>query len=122
MKTNQGEKSKNKDFHLNEKSKNKDFYKSDNLKKIESDNPKPLRLAVLVSGGGTNLQAIIDSEQERIQTEGFSPFTVSLVVSSTKDAFALERAKKAGIQSEVKSPFSVMGKEEIGRASCRERV
>lgn len=121
MKTNQSANSKINNFHVNEKSKNNNFYKSANLDKIVNENPKTLRLAVLVSGGGTNLQAIIDSEQKRIQAEGFSPFKVSLVVSSTKDAFALERAKKAGIQSEVKSPFSVMGKEAAENATIEEK-
>ena len=56
--------------------------------KREKMQNKELRLAVLVSGGGTNLQAIIDSERAREK----SPFRVSLVISSTKDAYALERS------------------------------
>ncbi|MDR2796046.1 MAG: hypothetical protein LBB47_04965, partial [Spirochaetaceae bacterium] len=51
------------------------------------------RVAVLVSGGGTNLQAIIDAKGR-----GELPHSdIALVVSSGRDAFALERAKKAGI-------------------------
>ena len=59
---------------------------------------KPLtRIAVLVSGGGTNLQALIDAEKAGIIRSG----SIELVVSNKKDAYALERAKKAGIESTV---------------------
>lgn len=57
---------------------------------------KPLtRIAVLVSGGGTNLQALIDAEKSGIIRSG----SIELVVSNKKDAYALERAKKAGIKT-----------------------
>ncbi len=52
-----------------------------------------VRIAVLVSGGGTNLQALIDAQQKGILHSG----SIELVVSSRKGAYALERAKKAGI-------------------------
>lgn len=56
-----------------------------------------LNIAVLVSGGGTNLQALIDAQAaEQIQNGA-----ISLVISSRTDAFALERAKKAGIPTRV---------------------
>jgi phosphoribosylglycinamide formyltransferase 1 len=55
------------------------------------------RIAVLVSGGGTNLQALIDTQK----SEGLGDGELSLVVSSVPDAFALERAEKAGIKSLV---------------------
>ncbi|MCD7893562.1 MAG: phosphoribosylglycinamide formyltransferase [Erysipelotrichaceae bacterium] len=51
------------------------------------------RIAVLVSGGGTNLQSLIDHQDE------FNGEIV-LVVSSRKKAYGLERAKKAGIEAE----------------------
>lgn len=52
------------------------------------------RIGVLVSGGGTNLQAIIDAAES-----GFIPGSkVVVVISNRKDAFALERAKKHGIK------------------------
>lgn len=55
-----------------------------------------LRIGVLVSGGGTNLQAIIDAVAAgRLDAE------ITAVVSSRKDAYALERAKNAGIESFV---------------------
>ncbi len=50
-------------------------------------------VAVLVSGGGTNLQALIDAQQLGVLKSG----EISVVVSSLTDAFALERAKSAGI-------------------------
>lgn len=53
------------------------------------------KIAVLVSGGGTNLQAIIDAEKNSVIKSG----TVSLVISNNRDAYALERAKKAGIDT-----------------------
>ena len=53
------------------------------------------KVAVLVSGGGTNLQAIIDAQKDGIITSG----NVELVVSNKADAYALERAKKAGIET-----------------------
>ena len=53
-------------------------------------------VAVLVSGGGTNLQALIDA-----QSRGeFKSARLSIVISNKSSAFALERAKKAGIKTE----------------------
>ena len=52
------------------------------------------KVAVLVSGGGTNLQALIDAEKEGIIKSG----TISLVVSNKESAYALERAKNADIE------------------------
>lgn len=54
------------------------------------------KLVVMVSGGGTNLQALIDACES-----GVIPAKISGVISSKKDVFALERAKKAGIPSIV---------------------
>ncbi|MBQ2230551.1 MAG: phosphoribosylglycinamide formyltransferase [Oscillospiraceae bacterium] len=53
------------------------------------------RIAVLVSGGGTNLQALIDAERSGKLRSG----EIVLVVSNVKSAYALERAKNAGIES-----------------------
>ena len=52
---------------------------------------RKLKTAVLVSGGGTNLQALID--YEKIQGEA-CPYTIVCVISDSKKAFALERAAK----------------------------
>ena len=54
-----------------------------------------IKIAVLVSGGGTNLQALIDAEGAGIIKSG----TISLGVSNVKDAYALTRAKNAGIET-----------------------
>ena len=54
-------------------------------------------IAVLVSGGGTNLQALIDAQNSGIIQSG----KITLVISNNPDAFALERAKKADIKTIV---------------------
>ena len=55
------------------------------------------RIGVLVSGGGTNLQALIDAQKNGIITSG----EIKLVVSSNKNAYALKRAENAGIKTAV---------------------
>lgn len=55
------------------------------------------RIAVLVSGGGTNLQALIDAQNSGIINSG----SIALVISNNAKAYALERAAKAGISSEI---------------------
>ena len=54
-----------------------------------------IKIAVLVSGGGTNLQALIDAEAAGIIKSG----SISLVVSNVSGAYALTRAEKAGIET-----------------------
>lgn len=71
---------------------------------------KKARIAVLVSGGGTNLQALLDAKQAGALPSG----DIVLVVSSRADAYALERAKQAGIDSKVVS------KKELGTAQAFE--
>ena len=61
------------------------------------------KIAVLVSGGGTNLQALIDA-QGSVLTSG----EIALVVANNREAYALERAKKAGI------PTATVLKKECG--------
>lgn len=75
-----------------------------------------VKVAVLVSGGGTNLQALIDYEAAKGED---CPYKIVVVISDHKDAFALERAAKAGIPATIRSPFSVMGKE-VAQASDRD--
>ncbi len=55
------------------------------------------RIAVLVSGGGTNLQALIDAQKSGIIKSG----EIVCVVSNKPGVYALERAKKAGIETKV---------------------
>jgi len=59
-----------------------------------------LRVAVLVSGGGTNLQAIIDA----IKAGKITNTQIEVVISNNKNAYALERAKNAGIDAACVSP------------------
>ncbi|SDE58249.1 phosphoribosylglycinamide formyltransferase [Eubacterium pyruvativorans] len=54
---------------------------------------KKTRIAVMVSGGGTNLQALIDAQKSGIIHSG----KIELVISNREDAYALERAKRNGI-------------------------
>lgn len=61
-------------------------------------------IAVLVSGGGTNLQALIDAQKNGIIASG----EIKLVISNNPDAFALERARKANIAT------CVCNKKELG--------
>ena len=60
-------------------------------------NEKMTKIAVLVSGGGTNLQALIDAQKKGLIKSG----EIALVVSNNPNAYALERAKKAGIATAV---------------------
>ncbi len=55
------------------------------------------QIAVLVSGGGTNLQALIDAQKSGILKSG----EIVLVISGTEEAYALTRAKTAGIRAET---------------------
>lgn len=57
----------------------------------------PKKIAVLVSGGGTNLQALIDAQGRGELVNG----QIAAVIASTPEAYALERAKKAGIPGYV---------------------
>jgi phosphoribosylglycinamide formyltransferase-1 len=55
------------------------------------------RIAVMVSGGGTNLQALIDAQKSGLIEKG----EIVLVISNREDAYAAERARKAGIETFV---------------------
>ena len=71
-----------------------------------------VRIAVLVSGGGTNLQALMDGEQAGKLPHG----QLVLVVSNQSGAYALERAKKAGI------PTATLLKKELGSQEAFEQA
>lgn len=71
-----------------------------------------LNIAVLVSGGGTNLQAIID----RIEDGSTQNVKIQVVISNKEGAFALERASKHQIPSLVIQPKDFNCKEEFGKA------
>ena len=68
-----------------------------------------LKVAVLVSGGGTNLQAIIDAAKDGKITNA----EISLVISNNRNAYALERAANAGIASMCISPKDYASREEF---------
>lgn len=71
------------------------------------------RIAVLVSGGGTNLQALIDARSNGIIRSG----EICLVISNNASAYALERAARAGIPGEV-----VLKKELGSQGAFEERI
>ena len=70
------------------------------------------KIAVLVSGGGTNLQALIDAQGKTLLSG-----EIVLVISNNRDAYALERAKKAGIDTAV-----VLKKECGSQAAFEEKL
>ena len=71
-----------------------------------------LRIAVCVSGGGTNLQAIIDS----IKSGKLEDVEVISVISNNPNAYALERAKNEGIEARCISPKSFETREDFNEA------
>ena len=71
----------------------------------------PVKIAVLVSGGGTNLQALIDAQQSGIIKSG----KIELVIANNAGAYALERAAKAGIKT------ATVLKKELGSAEAFEQ-
>ncbi len=74
-----------------------------------------MKIAVFVSGGGTNLQAIID----KISSGEITNVEISEVIASNESAFAIERAKKAGIPAKVISK-KVLGAEAYDEATLTE--
>ncbi|MEF2766522.1 MAG: phosphoribosylglycinamide formyltransferase [Dorea phocaeensis] len=68
-----------------------------------------LDVVVLVSGGGTNLQAIIDA----VESESITNTRIVGVISNNKNAYALTRAKQHGIHSECISPKDYASREEF---------
>ena len=75
-----------------------------------------LKLVVLVSGGGTNLQAIIDSIREGRITGA----EICAVISNNPKAYALERAKQAGIEAVCISPKSFSDRQAFNRALLKQ--
>ncbi len=69
------------------------------------------KIAVLVSGGGTNLQALIDAQASGIIHSG----EISLVIANNSGAYAVERAKKAGI------PYEFVLKKQLGSQETFEK-
>ena len=74
---------------------------------------KKVKIAVLVSGGGTNLQALIDAQKSGVINSG----EIAVVISNKRDAYALERAKNAGIAT-----ATVIKKEFPSAAEFEEKI
>ena len=71
-----------------------------------------MKTAVLVSGGGTNLQAILDA----VGSGALTDTEICLVLSNNKNAFALERARRAGVPAAALSPKDYPSREDFNRA------
>lgn len=76
---------------------------------------KTVKIAVLVSGGGTNLQALIDAQKDGVLHSG----KIVLVISSKPGVYALERAAKAGIESAVADKKALGGQTEFEKEITR---
>lgn len=74
------------------------------------------KIAVLVSGGGTNLQALIDAQKSGVLKSG----SIELVVSNKKGAFALQRAAEAGIEAFALTKKSCGGQEGFEKRLIKE--
>ena len=74
---------------------------------------KKVKIAVLVSGGGTNLQALLDAEKSGVLRSG----KISLVISNKPGAYALQRAQAAGVKTAV-----VNKKECLSQAEFEARI
>ncbi len=72
---------------------------------------KKTEIAVLISGGGTNLQALIDAQKEGVIRSG----RIKLVISSNSIAYGLKRAEKAGIEAVAITKKMCGGQEEFER-------
>ncbi len=79
-----------------------------------------IKIAVLVSGGGTNLQALIDAQNSGVIKSGY----IALVISNNPDAYALQRAEKAGIKSKVitKKEYAELFEEKIMKVLKEEKI
>ncbi|HOO26570.1 MAG TPA: phosphoribosylglycinamide formyltransferase [Clostridiales bacterium] len=74
-------------------------------------NKKKVKIAVLVSGGGSNLQALIDAQNNGIITDG----SIVRVISSKSGVYALERAQKADIETTVIDRAAFPSSEEFNK-------
>ena len=76
---------------------------------------KKIRVAVLVSGGGTNLQALIDAEKRGDLQSG----TIALVISNNATAYALKRAEDNGIKTLTITKKDAGGQEQMEEAIAK---
>lgn len=75
--------------------------------------PAPARCVALISGGGTNLQALIDAQRDGL------PFTIRAVISNEPQAYGLVRAREAGIATRVLSHRGFPSRKEYDQALAR---
>ncbi|MBK1702632.1 phosphoribosylglycinamide formyltransferase [Thiococcus pfennigii] len=75
--------------------------------------PEPARCIVLISGGGTNLQALIDAERDGL------PVRIAAVISNEPQAYGLVRARAAGIATRVLSHRGCASRDDYDRALAR---
>lgn len=75
-----------------------------------------LKIVVCVSGGGTNLQAIIDG----VRRGSINNVQIERVISNNKNAYALERARQAGIDAICVSPRDYADRDQFNEALLRE--
>jgi len=78
---------------------------------------EPLKVAVLISGRGSNLQALIDAFGPQVAD---SPVKIALVLSNRPDALGLERAAKAGLKTEIVDHKAFASREDFDVAMDRE--
>lgn len=71
-----------------------------------------LKVAVLVSGGGTNLQALLDAAKRK----ELADTVIDVVISNKSDAYALKRAENAGVEGKVIAPSMFADREEFNKA------
>ena len=83
---------------------------------MERKGRKMLKIVVCVSGGGTNLQAIIDG----IRQGSIANVQIERVISNNKNAYALERARQAGIDAVCVSPRDYADRGQFNEAFVRE--
>ena len=76
-------------------------------------------VVVLISGSGSNLQALIDSIQAGADSSESSPARISAVISNRADAFGLQRAQQAGIATQVLDHKQFDGREAFDTALAR---
>lgn len=77
-----------------------------------------MNVAVLVSGGGTNLQALIDNEKK---LGSDCAYHIVCVLSDRKAAYALQRARDAVISTEIVSSYAVLGREKARNATSNQK-
>lgn len=70
------------------------------------------KVAVLVSGGGTNLQAVLDA----VKSKEITNAVIDVVISNKSDAYALKRAENAGVEGIVIAPSMYADREEFNKA------